>query len=60
MLTNLLRHKPMDDPDGVVATEDEVVALKPLPANKCTHSKPLTPVPTSAGLSILYFKNSEN
>ena len=56
--------------EGVVAAEDEAVERSPLPANKCTHSKPLTPgsegttaSPLKApraldGLSILYLRNS--
>jgi hypothetical protein len=56
--------------EGVVAAEDEVVERNPLPASKCTHSKPLTPgsegttasLPKAPraldGLSILYLRNS--
>jgi hypothetical protein len=56
--------------EGVVAAEEDVVERNPLPASKCTHSKPLTPgsevtteSPLNApsaldGLSILYLRNS--
>lgn len=56
--------------EGVVAAEDEAVERNPLPASKCTQSKPLTPAsegktasPLKApraldGLSILYLRNS--
>jgi len=71
--TLTLNYLPIGGPEGVegvVAAEDEAVERNPLPASKCTHSKPLTPgsegttaSPLKApraldGLSILYLRNS--
>lgn len=71
--TLTVNYLPIGGPEGVegvVAAEDEAVERNPLPASKCTHSKPLTPgsegttaSPLKApraldGLSILYLRNS--
>jgi hypothetical protein len=71
--TLTINYLPIGGPEGVegvVAAEDEAVERNPLPASKCTHSKPLTPgsegitaSPLKApraldGLSILYLRNS--
>lgn len=71
--TSTVNYLPIGGPEGVegvVAAEDEAVERNPLPASKCTHSKPLTPgsegttaSPLKApraldGLSILYLRNS--